>query len=262
MSNVSARLCMKYLVATLTLCLCASALADSQPARIGEHDASLAKRIKFPQINGDVSLFLRCEAKVLPAGSIEEVGCYSNPEVDDAFFRAVYLGSTNATMLPASVDGQNVAVLALFSVAFRQQDGQRVVAIIPNHGTNVKSLGMNYIAPQRYGRNNQYLPRGELGLLWIDAEITAAGKARDISYVETEWTNKETKRYARHYVKNNTFIPGHVGGQPTTMRFVKPVFGYRNGFMVDAVKSKCGDSLVACNETSGATGRPRFVFDD
>lgn len=254
-------------VTVLGLILCAllathSWAATMQPARIGEHETSLAKRIKFPEVDGDFTIFVRCEAKVLLAGKIEQIGCYNEPDIDPAFYRAVNVASTSASVTPATVDGENVNVLMLFSVIFRQQDGQRVIAVVPNHGTNAKELGMSYISPQRYGRSVSYRPRTELGLLWVDAEMSANGKAKNITYIKTEWTNKETQRYAKSYINEGMFIPGHLNGEATTMRFVKPIFGYRNGFMWEQDSSRCGDSLMSCTETSNATGKPRFVFDD
>ena len=236
--------------------------ASMQPARIGEHEASLAKRIKFPEVEGNYTVFLRCEAKVLPAGKVEQTGCYSEPDIDPAFYRAVNIASTTASVTPATVGGENVNVLMLFSVIFRQQEGQRVIAVVPNHGTNAKEFGMSYISPQRYGRSVSYNPRTELGLLWIDADMSADGKAKDITYLKTEWTNKESERYAKSYINEGMFIPGHLNGAATTMRFVKPIFGYRNGFMWENDISRCGDSTVSCDEASNSTGKPRFVFDD
>ena len=236
--------------------------ANMQPARIGEHDTSLARTIKFPAVPGDFTLYLRCEAKVLPGGSIDELGCYSDEKIDMLFYRAVDLAATNATVTPASVDGENVGVLMLFSVIFRQQGEDHVVAVVPNHGTNARDIGLSYVAPQRYGRTSMYTPRTELGLLWIDAEMTAGGKARDIKYLDTEWTNKETKRYAKSYIKDGLFIPGFLDGEATTMRFVKPIFGHRNGFMWLKDDSKCGNSTLSCDERSSRTGKPRYVFDD
>ena len=241
----------------------ASALADFVPARIGSHDESLAKRISFPKdITGDISLYVRCEAKVLPAGTIDEVGCYGDENIDRNFYRAVNLGSQGATMTPASINGESVPVLALFTVLFRQQGDERVVAVIPNHGTNASEFGLNYVAPQRWGRRNQFIPRTDLGLLWVDSMMSKEGEVSQIKYIDTEWTNKETRRYAKSYVENNLFIPGFVNNEPVAMRFVKPIFGYKNGFMIHKESSFCYDSLIACDETSGTTGRPRFVFDD
>lgn len=250
------------LFATLLITSAGAWPAETQPARIGEHGLSLAKRIVFPEVPGDYTVFIRCEAKVLPAGNIEEAGCYGDEKVDTQFYRAVQLASNSATLTPAKVDGKSASVLLLFSVIFRQQGGDRVIAVVPNHGTNAKKFGMNYTAPQRYGRNNQYLPRGEIGLLWVDATMSADGKVSAIEYIDTQWSNKETKRYAKDYMKNNSFIPGFVSGVATDMRFVKPIFGYRNGFMTDLGNSKCGNSTLSCDELSHATGRPRFVFDD
>ncbi len=250
----------------LSICLISAytaVQAEFTPARIGSHETSLAKRISFPkEISGDLSTFVRCEAKVLPAGTIDEVGCYGDENIDRAFYRAVNLGSHGASMTPASVDGEAVPVLALFTVLFRQEGDQRVVAVIPNHGTNAKEYGLNYVAPQRWGRRNQFVPRMDLGLLWVDALMTTAGKASKIKYLETEWTNRETRRFAKSYIENNNFIPGFVNDAPTEMRFVKPIFGYKNGFMIHKESSFCYDSLIDCDETSGTTGRPRFVFDD
>lgn len=236
--------------------------SEYQPARIGEHDASLAKRIKFPDIAGDFTLYLRCEAKVFPAGSIEEIGCYSDAGVDEAFFHAVTVASESATVVPATVDGEQVAILMLFSVVFRQEDAQRIIAVVPNHGTNAKSLGMSYIAPQRYKRSYEYTPRTELGLLWIDATLNEMGEPTDIKYLKTKFTNKETQRFAKHYITKNLFIPGFVDGEPRSMRFVKPIFGYKNGFMWQTNHDKCTSSLINCDETSRTTGKPRYVFDD
>ena len=256
--------CTATLLATSLCVLCAthSWAATMQPARIGEHENSLAKQINFPEVDGDFTVFVRCEAKILLAGNIEELGCYSNAKIDDAFYRAVKLAESNASVTPATVDGKNVSILMLFSVVFKQQDGTRMIAVIPNHGTNAQELGMSYIAPQRYGRSIQYNPRSDLGLLWIDAEMSAEGQPSEIKYLDTKWTNKEAKRYAKSYINDCTFIPGHLNGEATSMRFVKPIFGYRNGFMWDTESSRCRDSAISCDETSGATGRPRFVFDD
>ena len=245
------------------MCFAAAGAAADQPARIGEHETSLAKVIKFPDIAGDLSLYLRCEAKVLPGGHIDELGCYGDEEIDPEFYRAVNLAAEHATVTPASVEGENVGVLMLFSVIFRQQDDQRVIAVVPNHGTNAKQFGMSYVAPQRYGRTSMYTPRTELGLLWIDAEMSADGKARKIKYLDTEWTNKETKRYAKSYINDGLFLPGFLNGEPTAMRFVKPIFGHRNGFMqLSNGDSKCRNSTLSCDEVSRRTGRPRYAFDD
>ena len=233
-----------------------------QPARIGDHATSLANTIQFPDVAGDFTKFVRCEAKILPAGSIDELGCYADANVDVQFFRAVHMGAQSATVLPATVDGENVAVLMLLSVVFRQQGDQRVIAVVPNHGTNAKTLGMSYVAPQKYGRANQYYPRSELGLIWVDTTMSAQGKAQSTSYLQTEFSNKETERFAKRYINDNTFIPGHLEGQPRRMRFIKPIFGYRNGFMWESEKSKCRDSAIYCDEISDTTGKPRYVFDD
>lgn len=246
----------------VAICLCTLPAFGMQPARIGEHDTSLAKTITFPDVPGDYTAFVRCEAKVMPGGTIGEIGCYADAKVDPAFFRAVHMGAKSATVLPAEMDGQRVNVLMLLSVVFRQQGEQRLIAVVPNHGTNAKTLGMSYIAPQKYGRANQYLPRSELGLLWVDTTMSAGGKAGNTNYIKTDFTNKETERYAKRYINDNTFIPGFLNGEATAMRFVKPIFGYRNGFMWDSDNSKCRDSAIACDERSNATGKPRYVFDD
>ena len=258
---------MKYFTCLLILLVLAptgATAATYNPARIGDHETSLAKRIKFPEgEQRDLTRFIRCEAKIAPKGSVEETACYADPSVNEAFFRAVYLGASSATVQPATVDGEEVPLLMLFSVVFRQQDGQRVVAVVPNHGTNAKELGINYIAPQKYGLHSQYYPRGNIGLLWVDAMMSEEGKAKDIKYIDTEWSDKETKRYGRAYITKNRFIPGHLNGEPKAMRFVKPIYGYRNGFTVDGDSTKCRDSAMAvCDERSARTDRPRFVFDD
>lgn len=229
---------------------------------IGQHDTSLAKMIKFPEVPGDFTLFVRCEAKVMLRGGIKEIGCYDDKDVDTLFFRAVTTAAGNATVLPATVDGERVNVLMLFSVVFRQQDGARVIAVIPNHGTNAKDLGTSYIAPQRYGARTNYNPRAELGLLWVDTRMDDEGGPRKTQYLETDFSTKETERFAEKYMEESTFIPGFHNGEPTEMRFVKPIFGYRNGFLWLDDNSNCRDSLLACDERSNATGLPRYVFDD
>ena len=92
----------------------AAAIATSfTPARIGNHNESLAKTISFPDgVDGDVSVFLRCEAKVYPGGTIDEAGCYGDESTDPSFFRAVNLGSESASMTPATVNGEQVPVRA------------------------------------------------------------------------------------------------------------------------------------------------------
>ncbi len=234
--------------------------ADYRSARIGTHETSLSKLIQFPESSDDVRLFVRCEARVGPSGAIVETGCYSDPKVDEGYYRAVSQAAQGATMEPALVDGQAVTANVLYAVLFRSQDGQRTVAVVPNHGTNAKEFGFNYIAPQRYGAN-RHSPRSEVGLLWIDAQMDAQGKARDINLIKTKWSTREASRYAKMYLRDNRFIPGSVQGEPRSMRFVRPVFGYRNGFMWQPDSSRCLDSSVQCDEVS-RSGGSRFVFDD
>ena len=248
---------------TILLFISQSALANMQPALVGTHEQSLSNRIHFPDVAGDYTIFVRCEAKVQPAGNIEESGCYDDAKIDPKFFRAVRLGANSASFEPASVDGEPVAVLVLFSVIFRQQGSEQIIAVVPNHGTNAKDLGMQYTAPQKYGRKNIYLPRAELGLIWVDVKMSAEGQARDVSLLETKYTNRESKRYATSYINDNTFIPGFTKGEPTQMRFVKPIFSYRNGFMAASGDStKCGKHSIDCEEKSRSSGKTRYVFDD
>ena len=88
------------------------------------------------------------------------------------------------------------------------------------------------------------------------------GQARDLNLVDTDWTTRETRRYARRYINDNDFIPGFVNGEPTAMRFLKPIFGYRNGFMWMRDASKCRSSTIDCREVSSSSGENRYVFDD
>ena len=260
---MSGRLCAIFISFVILICFPKLIIADTwQPAQFGQHPESLAKMIKFPEVEGNFTTYVRCEAKIFPGGSIDEVGCYNDPKVDDVFFRAIHIGANGATVQPAKVGGEEVSVLTLFTVVFAQKDGQQMVATVPNHGTNVKALGMNYIAPQKYGRSNKYHPRTELGLLWLDATMSVSGEASNIKQIKTKRSNTETRRYAKRYLTDNTFIPGFYNGEPTEMRFVKPIFGYRNGFLWNADKTKCRDSRTTCDEQSNATGKPRFVFDD
>ena len=231
-----------------------------QPARIGNQETSLANLIGFPDIPGDYTLYVRCEVRVGPAGGIFEIGCYSDPDVDSRFYRAFSLSAESATLLPASVDGENVSSLVMVTVVFRSRGGERVKAVIPNHGTNAKELGLNYIAPQRYG-NNRYEPRSEIGLVWADASIDVNGQVHALEFVETKWSNREAKRYGTEYMEGNRFMPGFVDGEPYAMRFVKPIFGFRNGFMWMDDDSKCRSSSINCEEYS-RSGRSRYVFDD
>ena len=250
-------------LAVVALCLTTAAVhgAELTPARIGNHDASIARLIEHPDVLGDHTLYLRCEAKVMLGGAIREVGCYDDAEVPDAFFEAVERVAGRATFMPAEADGEKVNALVLFTVLFRSQDGQRVTAVIPNHGTNAKAFGVNYIAPQRYG-SNRFNPRADIGLLWADAQMDETGRARDLKLVDTAWTTRETRRYARRYINGNDFIPGFVDGEPTAMRFLKPIFGFRNGFMWMRDDSKCRSSTIDCREVSSSSGENRYVFDD
>ena len=247
----------------VVLCLAAAAVqgAELTPARIGDHDTSIARLIEHPDVPGDHTLYLRCEAKVMLGGAVREAGCYDDADVPDAFFEAVERAALRATFVPAEANGERVNALVLFTVLFRSQDGHRVTAVIPNHGTNAKAFGVNYIAPQRYG-SNRFNPRADIGLLWADAQMDETGKPSGLKLVDTAWTTRETRRYARRYINGNDFIPGFVNGEPTAMRFLKPIFGYRNGFMRMRDDSKCRSSTIDCREVSSSSGENRYVFDD
>lgn len=239
--------------------------ASFQPAMIGDHDFSLAQRVKMPKVKGDFTVFVRCEAEVGATGNIRTNGCYNDADVSGKFFKAVELASNRARFVPASVEGERVNVVALYTVVFRQKDGSQHVAVIPNHGTNAQQFGINYVAPQRYGRppkirgldlrnydgggDDKDGLRTRTGLQWVEAQIDELGRCTEAEVIRTSRSSRGGSRMAKRVVDEGPFIPGFVNGQPQAMRYIEPFYGESDGFLWFD-KTKCRADNMGCRRGS------------
>ena len=106
--------------------------------------------IKFPDVNGDVSVAAYCYARILGGGDIQRNICFESSSMDQKFNDAVEAGMKDAKVTAASVNGKKYAVGLYYRVVFIRQEGKSFIGVYPNWGNDVDKYGIEYSAPQRY----------------------------------------------------------------------------------------------------------------
>ena len=142
-----------FLFLPFFLMVAANAYAERVPASFGDQGAErwLGSLIKFPEIEGKVSVMLNCISRVQTNGKMRESGCYVENQFDTPFAAAVQKAAKKARMTPAVIDGKKREIYLQFRVEFIQDDDQREILLYlnPAEPENLQEYGMHHIAAQR-----------------------------------------------------------------------------------------------------------------
>lgn len=128
------------------------AVAEYTPADFMDGEKTIHRRITFPEWEGDVSVSLRCDARVSKFGRIIENYCFSNGNKYALFEKEVHKATKKSLLVPATVDGVKKSVWFQYFVNFSKKGKKKRIAIYPNYGLEMDRYGTNYTSPQRYSR--------------------------------------------------------------------------------------------------------------
>lgn len=218
-------------ILSAALILINNAIADVSPSTLarfidGEH--SLQNLIEFPDVEGDVALFLYCELRVYPSGGIRGNFCFPSENVDPSFRKEVSTAAKLARASPAIVNGKARTVHLYYRVFFFQKDGASEVGVISNWGHDEDKYGISYEAPQRYSDYRRPNICGILLRRTLLLSTVLIGKdgtlTSDVVFVPELDRSVDQRKCAngiRALLKKAKYIPGHYAGTPVEATFVE-----------------------------------------
>jgi len=202
----------------LLFALVTFAADSSRPANFDheESDRRLANLIKFPEeVSGKVSLVLNCVSRIKPSGKMDDTGCYTENQYEQAFTGMVIKAAKKARMTPAIFEGKPVEIYLQFRVQFVAEEKQQKekqeeeenekepqqeqekekekeekeekreltvrLYMNPGYEENVLEYGFDHIAGQRViGKNEPWMdacPKHARYSLWVRAYLGEDGRA-------------------------------------------------------------------------------------
>lgn len=198
------------------------------PADFYDGEKTIHSRIKFPAWDGDVSISVRCDARVSRYGKILENICFSTGDKYAPFDTAVHKAAKNALITPATVDGVKKSVWFQYFVNFSKKGREKRIAIYPNYGLEMEKYGMHYTSPQRYSKGVRFLfnrCRQLYTKVWIKATIDKLGKAKNVEVITSEGGKRCTKNLAYKFSLAK-YIPAYLDGKAVPSLYMEAFFNY------------------------------------
>jgi hypothetical protein len=228
---------LRPLVYLAAMFLAADALADESSLRLakfseGEH--SLQNLIKFPDVEGDVSVAVYCFADILGSGGIEWTHCFESKSVDQAFIDVIEIAIKDAEATAALVGGKKYSVKLYYRVVFIRQGGESQIGVFPNWGHDVDKYGLGYHAPQWYDNklapNNCWDMSGRFRAFSTMLVGTDGVAKSDVSFDRSAVNikDKDCAGSLAALLKRSEYIPGEYEGRTVDATIVLAFGDWKN----------------------------------
>lgn len=222
--------------------------AGPQPAMIGPSSGLTDLRIEQEDLGSNDSLAVRCQAFVETNGDLTDYLCTTDDGIRDrSIIARVTEQLATETFSPARVDGQEVRVLMNFAVLITCATNDCTSATVPNHGYQIGSFGLDYVAPQpvisgehwyegfedrgpRYRSPALVRPTSAgspTGWFTMAVDVDSEGIASDSCVYALARVNRDDMRqHNRRRLESilddlvkTQYVPGFHDGRPVPMRF-------------------------------------------
>ena len=202
-----------------------AAAEEYVPARFaGGLDAASAK-IRFPDYERDVTVYINCAARVSATGEVERYFCLDYYGVADTKFReAAEEFISSAELSPALVDGTPKSVEVYFRVFFGRKGELYAAGVFPNWGDDADELGLEYEAPQRY---NEDPPAPKCGSVAGISRVLVTEEGEPSGEVDLVMSYGPVEHYSvcetwmTDVVREGRYIPAHHEGKPVAATYVE-----------------------------------------
>ena len=202
------------------------AVPSFAPANFVEGERSLKNLIRFPKVQGDLSVVVNCTSIGSAKGRIREAKCSATGDPSQKFAIAVSRRTRSARITPAIVDGKNEQVDFQFSVVFKRTGETETIDVYTNNRKNLDRFGPDYVSAQRYSPYE--LPdvckarRASFLILEI-AVVTKEGRVKESDlHVDSIGIAKICETSLREITRNSRFVPAFHDGLPVESVWVNP----------------------------------------
>lgn len=195
------------------------------PARFaGGLDAASAK-IRFPDYERDVTVYINCAARLSATGEVERYFCLDYYGIADTKFRErAEEFIEQAEVTPALVNGEPTPVEMYFRVFFGRKGELYAAGVFPNWGDDASKYGLDYDAPQRY---NEDPPPPKCGSVAGMSRVQVGTDGRAAGDVDLIMSYGDIDHYGTcenwmmETVREGRYIPAHHEGKPVAATYVE-----------------------------------------
>lgn len=200
--------------------------ASFSPATFVEGKRSLKTLLKFPKVDGDVSVIVICTSIGAANGRIREAKCSAANDPSQKFAIAVNRRAKSARINPATVDGRKEKVDFQFAVVFSRTADEESIDVYVNNQKNLDRFGPDYISAQRYSPYELPDQCKERRLSFLILEVAVVTKEGAVTesqlHVDSVGIAKVCEDALREITRSSRFIPAFYEGSPVESVWVNP----------------------------------------
>lgn len=218
----------RTLISLIALTLSGATFAEQStrtPAGFDDGELSLAHRIRFPDVEDDVTKTAFCEVVVEDNGRLYGNNCRITGSKNKLFYYAIR-DATRRSMraVPAIVNGKPRSALFHYQVLFVREDGRDSIRIFPNWGYASKTYGPEYHAPQRLLEPRRWSCGGErFGALATNRINEAGASVGKVSFRLSVGLTPSPHCISmiRDTHEKAEYVPAHHNGKPVESTYVE-----------------------------------------
>jgi hypothetical protein len=190
-----------------------------------ESEDFIANRFEFPDIEGDLSLLIRCQSRVSRSGRMSKSNCFALNDVERLFAIAIEKAAGKSSVTPAIIDGKKTKVWFEYAVRVAQEGDRRWTRFYPNWGLNANHYGTDYVAAQPYAiwewPDDCWWPNEPFFVL-ISVLVRSDGTSQDAEvYTAGDSASSKCTAAIRKIALNRSYLPAFVEGKPADAKFLE-----------------------------------------
>jgi hypothetical protein len=196
------------------------------PARFTEGEFFLGRLIEYPDVEGDSQFSVNCNVEVSNTGFAVSNLCIESDSIDERFYDSIRSAMKTAKVTPAVVDGKPRRAILNYRVIFLKRNDETLVGVYPNWGNDIEKYGIDYEAPQKYGRAFKHVwcyPYGSyknVATMTIGADGVLKGEIEFL--FDTGRNARPCESEIRRKHEEAKYIPGHHAGKPVEATYNHP----------------------------------------
>ena len=191
-------------------------------------DDFIGNKITLPNIEGDVSLLIRCESRVSRSGRMSKNNCFALNNAERNYAVTIEKAADKSRVKPATIDGKATKVWFEYAVRIIREEHNRSAQFYPNWGINFSNYGTDYISAQPY--TIWEWPRqcwwpDEPFFVLVSVLVISDGTAKDAEvYASGDSASSECTAAFKKLALGRNYVPAFVNGKPVDAQFLEPWF--------------------------------------
>ena len=212
----------------LALSIGVYAKTPQTPASFGFSGDAIKQALPHEQLPSPSNIAIYCQSDVAIDGS-NDTQCFEKSGLAK-LEKGVEAAIEKQRFIPATEDGDAVAVRMNFRVIYQQDEDSQSVLLIPNLGSLQSTLGVNYSEPQekldsgwfdifaKTNKNAESFFRHDASPIRAKAIVNTDGTSRSVSMIDN--THRQQESALTNSLRKASFIPGFVDGKPAEMGYL------------------------------------------